>query len=122
MTSFKKYIILWISQSVSQLGSSMTAFAASLPIPFIMACQNLILYKKVPENIQGRVFALRNAVHYAKSATSLTFPKFLLANDDLDAKKLNYIRKLYRYMHNYTQYQLFYAIKFSFQMLISGFA
>jgi hypothetical protein len=54
MTSFKKYIILWISQSVSQLGSSMTAFAASLPIPFIMAGQNLILYKKVPENIQGR--------------------------------------------------------------------
>ncbi|HIV80199.1 MAG TPA: MFS transporter, partial [Candidatus Avanaerovorax faecigallinarum] len=30
MVSFKKYIILWISQSVSQLGSSMTAFALIL--------------------------------------------------------------------------------------------
>ena len=30
MNSLKKYIILWISQSVSQLGSSMTAFALVL--------------------------------------------------------------------------------------------
>lgn len=44
---------------------SVAAFAASLPIPFIMAGQNLILYKKVPENIQGRVFALRNAVQFS---------------------------------------------------------
>ena len=30
MENFKKYIILWISQSISQLGSSMTAFALVL--------------------------------------------------------------------------------------------
>ena len=44
---------------------SFAALAASLPIPFIMAGQNLILYKKIPENIQGRVFAVRNAIQYS---------------------------------------------------------
>ena len=44
---------------------SFAAFAASLPIPFIMAEQNVILYKRIPENIQGRVFAVRNAVQYS---------------------------------------------------------
>ena len=44
---------------------SFAAFAASLPIPFIMAEQNIILYKKIPENIQGRVFAVRNAIQYS---------------------------------------------------------
>lgn len=44
---------------------SFAAFAASLPLPFIMAGQNLILYKKIPENIQGRVFAVRNAIQYS---------------------------------------------------------
>ena len=34
-------------------------------IPFIMAEQNIILYKKIPENIQGRVFAVRNAIQYS---------------------------------------------------------
>ena len=41
---------------------SLAAFAASLPIPFILAEQNVILYKKIPERIQGRVFAVRNAI------------------------------------------------------------
>lgn len=44
---------------------SFAALAASLPIPFILAGQNLILYKKIPENIQGRVFAVRNAIQYS---------------------------------------------------------
>ena len=30
---------------------SFAAFAASLPLPFIMSVDNLILYKKEPENI-----------------------------------------------------------------------
>ena len=30
MENFKRYIVLWISQSISQLGSSMTAFALIL--------------------------------------------------------------------------------------------
>lgn len=44
---------------------SIAAVAASLPIPFIMANQNAILYRKIPTEMQGRVFAVRNAVQYS---------------------------------------------------------
>jgi len=44
---------------------SIAAIAASLPIPFIMANQNAILYKKIPTVMQGRVFAVRNAIQYS---------------------------------------------------------
>lgn len=44
---------------------SIAAIAASLPIPFIMANQNAILYRKIPAAMQGRVFAVRNAVQYS---------------------------------------------------------
>lgn len=39
--------------------------AASVPIPFINASTNVILYHCVPAKMQGRVFAVRNAVQYA---------------------------------------------------------
>lgn len=39
--------------------------AASLPIPFIMAGQNVIMYASVPEQMQGRIFAVRNAIQYS---------------------------------------------------------
>lgn len=44
---------------------SVAALAASLPIPFIMANQNAILYRKIPSVMQGRVFAVRNAIQYS---------------------------------------------------------
>ena len=44
---------------------SLAAAAASLPIPFIMANQNAILYRKIPTEMQGRVFAVRNAIQYS---------------------------------------------------------
>ncbi len=44
---------------------SIAATAASLPIPFIMANQNAILYRKIPTAMQGRVFAVRNAIQYS---------------------------------------------------------
>ncbi len=44
---------------------SAAAVAASLPIPFIMANQNTILYRKIPDDMQGRVFAVRNAIQYS---------------------------------------------------------
>ncbi|GKX66573.1 MFS transporter [Inconstantimicrobium mannanitabidum] len=40
------------------------AIAASVPIPFIAAGQNVILYNEIPKEMQGRVFAVRNAVQY----------------------------------------------------------
>ena len=44
---------------------SAAAVAASLPFPFIMANQNTILYRKIPAPMQGRVFAVRNAIQYS---------------------------------------------------------
>jgi len=44
---------------------SAAAVAASFPIPFIMANQNTILYRKIPAAMQGRVFAVRNAIQYS---------------------------------------------------------
>lgn len=44
---------------------SAAAVCASLPIPFIMANQNTILYQKIPAAMQGRVFAVRNAIQYS---------------------------------------------------------
>ena len=41
---------------------SIAGLAASLPIPFINAGQMVILYQNVPEEMQGRVFAVRNAI------------------------------------------------------------
>lgn len=43
---------------------SVAAVSASLPIPFMMANQNAILYRKIPSAMQGRVFAVRNAVQF----------------------------------------------------------
>lgn len=43
---------------------SVAAVAASLPIPFLMANQNAILYRRIPVELQGRVFAVRNAIQY----------------------------------------------------------
>lgn len=40
------------------------ALAASIPIPFINAGQNVLMYNAVPKEMQGRVFAVRNAVQY----------------------------------------------------------
>lgn len=44
---------------------SAAVVAASFPIPFIMANQNAILYRKIPAAMQGRVFAVRNAIQYS---------------------------------------------------------
>ena len=40
------------------------ALAASIPIPFVIAGQNILMYHAVPEEMQGRVFAVCNAVQY----------------------------------------------------------
>ena len=60
-------VILW----------SIAGLAASLPIPFINAGQNVILYKKVPDEIQGRVFAVRNAIQYSTIPIGILLGGFL---------------------------------------------
>lgn len=49
---------------------SFAGIAASLPIPFIMAAQNVILYEQIPQKMQGRVFAVRNALQVGRSPKS----------------------------------------------------
>ena len=41
------------------------AAAASIPIPFLSAGQNIVLYRTIPKEMQGRVFAVRNALQYS---------------------------------------------------------
>lgn len=50
---------------------------ASLPIPFINAGQNVILYRKVPDEMQGRVFAVRNAIQYSTIPVGILLGGFL---------------------------------------------
>lgn len=56
---------------------SIAAIAASLPIPFINAGQNVILYQQVPQNMQGRVFSVRNAIQYATIPFGILLGGFL---------------------------------------------
>ncbi|MCM1387041.1 MAG: MFS transporter [Bacillus sp. (in: Bacteria)] len=56
---------------------SIAGLAASLPIPFINAGQNVILYKKVPDEIQGRVFAVRNAIQFSTIPIGILLGGFL---------------------------------------------
>ncbi len=63
--------------STNVLGWSLAAVFASLPIPFITAGQNTILYKRVPSEMQGRVFAVRNAVQYGTVPVGLILGGYL---------------------------------------------
>lgn len=56
---------------------SVAGLAASLPIPFINAGQNVILYQKVPDEMQGRVFAVRNAIQYSTIPVGILLGGFL---------------------------------------------
>lgn len=56
---------------------SVAGLAASLPIAFINAGQNVILYKKVPSGIQGRIFAVRNAIQYSTIPVGILLGGFL---------------------------------------------
>lgn len=56
------------------------ALAASLPIPFVAAGQNLILYSVVPADRQGSVFALRNGIQFATIPVALLLGGFLADN------------------------------------------
>lgn len=56
---------------------SFAGLMASFPIAFINAGQNVILYKKVPEQMQGRVFAVRNAIQYSTIPVGILLGGFL---------------------------------------------
>ena len=50
---------------------------ASFPIPFIMAGQSALLYRTVPEKIQGRIFAIRNGIQYSTVPIGLLLGGYL---------------------------------------------
>ncbi|WP_124098482.1 MFS transporter [Ruminococcus sp. Marseille-P6503] len=56
---------------------SLAGIAASLPIPFIQAGQNVILYSKIPKEMQGRVFAVRNSIQYCMIPFGILLGGFL---------------------------------------------
>lgn len=56
---------------------SVAGFAASFPIPFIMAGQKVILYKDIPTNKQGSVFAIRNAIQFSTIPVGVLLGGFL---------------------------------------------
>lgn len=56
---------------------AVAAVCASLPIPFIQASQNTILYRKIPSDMQGRVFSVRNAIQYSTIPVGIMLGGFL---------------------------------------------
>lgn len=56
---------------------SFAGLAASLPIAFINAGQMVILYHRVPQEIQGRIFAVRNAIQYSTIPLGILLGGFL---------------------------------------------
>lgn len=56
---------------------SIAGIAASLPISFIMAGENVILYSRIPKEIQGRVFAVRNSIQYCTIPFGILLGGFL---------------------------------------------
>lgn len=75
------------------------ALAASFPIAFINAGQLNILYKHVPEQLQGRIFAVRNAIQFSTIPLGILLGGFLadyifepfMASQNLVSKVLSFI-------------------------------
>ncbi len=68
-------LLMGLGQTISVW--CIAGLAASLPISFINAGQNVILYKKVPQEMQGRIFAVRNAIQYSTIPPGILLGGFL---------------------------------------------
>ncbi|WP_312495924.1 MFS transporter [Anaerosporobacter sp.] len=53
------------------------ALAASVPIPFITAAQNVIMYEVIPREVQGRIFAVKNAIQFCTIPIGILLGGFL---------------------------------------------
>lgn len=67
MMGLGQNVVLW----------SFAGLMASLPIPFINAGQNVIFYEHVPMYIQGRIFAVRNAIQFGTIPVGILAGGFL---------------------------------------------
>jgi len=92
LKSGRKYVVEWIFLTAAAsfffgdilmgLGRgvlvwSVAALAASTAIPFIMAGQNVLLYAMIPQKMQGRVFAARNAIQFGTIPIGILLGGFL---------------------------------------------
>lgn len=55
----------------------LAAIFASVPIPFVNAGQNVILYRYISKEMQGRIFAVRNAVQFVTIPIGILLGGFL---------------------------------------------
>lgn len=53
------------------------ALAASIPIPYIVAGQRVIMYRSIPKEIQGRIFSVRNAIQFSTIPFGIVLGGFL---------------------------------------------
>jgi len=56
-------LLMGIGRNLWQWG--IAGLAASIPIPFILAGQSIIMYHEIPQQMQGRMFAVRNAIQFS---------------------------------------------------------
>ncbi len=56
---------------------SLGALFASVPIPFILAAQNVMIYHWIPAEIQGQIFAVRNAIQFGTIPVGILLGGFL---------------------------------------------
>lgn len=56
---------------------SVAGLMASIPIPFINAGQMEIMYKNIPNDIQGRIFSVRNAIQFSTIPIAILLGGFL---------------------------------------------
>lgn len=68
-------LLMGIGRNVYVWG--IAGLAASIPIPFIMAGQKVIMYKTVPKEIQGRIFAVRNAIQFSSIPVGILLGGYL---------------------------------------------
>ena len=68
-------LVMGVGQNV--FAWSFAGLMASLPIPFINAGQNMLLYSKVPDGLQGRIFAVRNAIQFSTIPVGILLGGFL---------------------------------------------
>ena len=56
---------------------SLGALFASVPIPFILAAQNVMIYHWISAEIQGQIFAVRNALQFGTIPVGILLGGFL---------------------------------------------
>lgn len=68
-------LLMGISQNIYLW--CIAGLAASIPIPFIVAGQKCILYELVPQDMQGRVFSIRNSIQFSTIPIGILMGGFL---------------------------------------------